>query len=222
MPTVLPNYVYLNEQLIDETWMYYEPGLTESVIRDIGAKVEAKAKVGMPKFLQWLVTDSQIEAKAGGDYKTSKKVTHPSFLRSLLLTEMIEDVLTGKGSNAQAIAQQPIGTFIDVECHTPLFLNIPAFADFVFGSQLIDYANSVVDDKPDIFISAVEKMTNSKSAFTLSAMLKSDDDLRPTYEAMLGELTNAMILSKDDLTLAWANLAGRQTRLTRSLCETRE
>ncbi len=112
-----PIHLFLNDALVDEVWMSIKrDGIETERVKAATAKVSAKAKFGLGKLWSWLASDLNMEVNAGADITHTTKLQSTSFLRALLIPELLENVVHGANLDQDLLEKHRTGTFVNFEC----------------------------------------------------------------------------------------------------------
>jgi hypothetical protein len=214
-----PIHLFLNDALVDEVWMSIKrDGIETERVKEATAKVSAKAKFGLGKLWSWLASDLNMEINAAADITHTTTLQSTSFLRALLIPELLENVVRGGNLDQDLLKKHRIGTFVNFECTHSHLVPIPTMDEFLRQRMVIDAAAAMPNsDPPDSsrLFELIEKQTSLKKAMVFSNLLEPDDDAQPSqlgllFNELTDEFTNAMIMSNNDQVLFLSTLTGAE------------
>lgn len=196
-----PIFIFLNEVLVDEIWtLFKRDGIPIEKVKSATGKVAVKAKFGLGKLLEWLAADITTEASLSGEGTISQKVNYTSFLRALMLPEIIDSIYQETNPSKIALQNLPVGTFIDIECTHLSFLPIPTYSSYM-RQVLMSAIDEQKEESTDVTLSLIEKATASQKSLTLNALLYNEHGNTPLgdlWHDLLDEVSNALTMSNDD------------------------
>jgi hypothetical protein len=214
-----PIHLFLNDALVDEVWMSIKrDGIETDRVKAATAKVSAKAKFGLGKLWSWLASDLNMEINAAADITHTTTLRSTSFLRALLIPELLENVVHGANLDQDSLKKHRTGTFVNFECTHCHLVPIPTMDEFLRHRLIIEAVGAMHDsDPPDSsrVFEQIEKQTSLKKAMVFSNLLEPDDDAHPSqlgllFNELTDEFTNAMIMSNNDQVLFLSTLTGAE------------
>jgi hypothetical protein len=213
----IPALPYIDDDLIDELWMgLKQDGIPIERIDTAKAHLSAKAKFGLGKVLEWLVTDLKTELDAGVAGERATKIAYAATARLPLLVELLPSVRHIALEQHDLIAALKPHDFIDINCPALSFALLPRFGDYlhVQAMNALGQADtSELAEKPSLtdIGTFAQKFSTLNAAYSFHARLSVEDrtdalfrlnDQFPLF------LINMMCLCEDNMVLA-AALADR-------------
>lgn len=227
MPTNQPIYLYLNELLVDETWIAIKrDGIPAERITQATANAKAKTTFGLGNIWTWLAADLKAEVSVEGSGAWSQKFTQTAFLRAILLPELLGGT-TEQPLDGNTLKNLSIGTFLNLACDESLLVHIPTLADVVRNElleQMIEKAANEANsaeggsasivplaNKLELMTALIDKRTASRKGVAFDKLLH-DEKGFPTFlwhlysNFLKSEFMNAMCMSNDDQVLLLSTL----------------
>jgi hypothetical protein len=204
MTTSQPTFLYLDDSLVDETWVALkQDGIAQERVKEASAKLTAGGKFGLGKLWGWLASDLEVGVKAEALEGSSEKIVYPPFLRAILLPELILGVSSEIGPEHGVAREVQIGSFVNVGCSRSFLVQLPTLADnFRFQSVLA--GADATDDGQGLF-QTLEKLASLKNAFAMNRQFYDDDGeltlIGRLCDQLSNEMQNAMAMSEDDQVL---------------------
>jgi hypothetical protein len=207
--------LFLDENLVDDLWtLAKRDGLLVEKVREASTKIAAKAKFGLGKLWQWMTADLEAELSAEAAGTISQKLQYTSIFRSMLLTELIGDVVRVGGQEGCPIDELAHGVFVEMETETLELAPLPTLAGFLRLTALFGAGGEKPDLDFDKTISYLEKLTSAQRALSFQLRLAEDGGaplIARLFETSTEEVFNALCMSNDDHVLGVSELSIDET-----------
>lgn len=201
--------LFLNEKFIDELWVRLkQEGLTIERVQEASQKINAKASVGtLGKLWNSILPDIQIGLGGEVAGRSSEKLEINSMLRSLLLPELISDLVEIPNSAMENSNRLSQGAFARIVCDNLALAPIPTFAAWARQLMLSNmHETELAADTPQIdLLKIIDSVFSGNRAMTLSIRTSEDATssaaMRMLMNSEMTEVHNALAVCNDDMIL---------------------
>jgi hypothetical protein len=217
----IPALPYIDDDLVDELWMgLKQDGIPIERIDTAKAHLSAKAKFGLGKVLEWLVTELKSELDAGVAGERATKIAYAATARLPLLLELLPSIKHIALEQHDLIAALKPHDFIDINCPALSFALLPRFGDYlhVQAMDALSQADtSEPAERPSIqdISKLAEKFSTLNAAYSFHARLSVEDRTNALFrlnDQFFPFLINMMCLCEHNTVLAAALADGELSR----------